>query len=63
MQGEVNSASSGGSKLRSVREQAVFWMGQVHTDKAAEALEAIATSSPDMALREKAIFARVATLA
>jgi HEAT repeat protein len=32
-------------------------MGQVHTDKAESLLEEIATSSPDMTLREKAIFA------
>jgi HEAT repeat protein len=40
-----------------VREQAVFWLGQVHSDKAAEALEEIATQSSDAGLREKAVFA------
>ena len=35
----------------------MFWLGQVRTDRAAAALETIATSSPDMDLREKAIHA------
>ncbi len=41
---------------REVREAAVFWMGQVHTDAAASALENMATSG-DEELRSKAVFA------
>jgi HEAT repeat protein len=41
----------------SLREKAVFWLGQVDTDRAAVELEKIATSSPDMELRGKAIHA------
>jgi HEAT repeat protein len=41
----------------SVRGQAVFWMGQVRTDKAAVALEQIATTSSDTDLRVKSIHA------
>src|ERR687895_1678090 len=35
---------------RSVRAQAVFWLGQVRTERAAAELEEIATASPDMEL-------------
>lgn len=41
---------------RKVREQAVFWLGQVHTEKAEAALLQIATSS-DEELSKKAVFA------
>jgi HEAT repeat protein len=40
-----------------VREQAVFWLSQVGTDKAVGALDSILRMSPDRGLQEKAVFA------
>jgi len=43
---------------REVRKKAVFWLGQVNTDKAATALEQIMSSSTqDDEMREQAVFA------
>ena len=43
---------------REVRKKAVFWLGQVNTDKAAAALEQIMSSSTaDDEMREQAVFA------
>ena len=43
---------------REVRKKAVFWLGQVNTDKAAAALEQILSSSTaDEDMREQAVFA------
>jgi HEAT repeat protein len=43
---------------REVRKKAVFWLGQVNTDKAATALEQIMSSSTqDDDMREQAVFA------
>lgn len=43
---------------REVRKKAVFWMGQVNTDRAAQALEELLTSTTaDEELREQAVFA------
>jgi HEAT repeat protein len=43
---------------REVRKKAVFWLGQVNTDKAAAALEQILSSSTaDEEMREQAVFA------
>jgi HEAT repeat protein len=40
-----------------VREEAVQWMGQIRTERAAAALEDIALRSADESLREKAVWA------
>jgi HEAT repeat protein len=40
-----------------VREQAVFWLSQVGTDKAVTALDSILRTSKDRSLQEKAVFA------
>ena len=43
---------------REVKKKAVFWMGQVNTDRAAQALEQLlASSSTDEELRKQAVFA------
>lgn len=43
---------------REVRKKAVFWLGQVNSDRAAEALETLLTSNDgDPELREQAVFA------
>jgi HEAT repeat protein len=40
-----------------VREQAVFWLSQVHSDEAVAALQSILKNSQDEAIQEKALFA------
>jgi HEAT repeat protein len=42
---------------REVREQAVFWLGQVNTEKALSAIEGVLNSSTNADVQEKAIFA------
>jgi TolA-binding protein len=43
---------------REVKKKAVFWLGQVNTDRAAQALETmLASSATDPELREQAVFA------
>jgi TolA-binding protein len=43
---------------REVKKKAVFWLGQVNTDRAAQALETmLASSATDSELREQAVFA------
>ena len=43
---------------REVKKKAVFWLGQVNTDRAAQALEQLLTSNTtDAELREQAVFA------
>jgi HEAT repeat protein len=43
---------------REVKKKAVFWMGQVHTDRAAEALvQMLESQNVDEELREQAVFA------
>jgi HEAT repeat protein len=40
-----------------VREQAVYWLSTVHTDRALMALDSILRTSPDNEIREKAVYA------
>ena len=42
---------------REVREQAVFWLSQVGTDRAVGALDSILRTSKDPSIQEKAVFA------
>ena len=43
---------------REVRKKAVFWLGQVHTDRAAQALvQMLETTSTDADMRKEAVFA------
>ena len=43
-----------------VRRQAVFWLSEVHSDRAIVALDSILHGSTDSELQEKAIFAKQA---